>query len=93
MDLDIRHDPDARRFVAELDGQVSYVGYVALGDETLDFRQTYVPETLRGRGIAAALVEHALRHARDRGLKVVPSCPYVARFVERHPAFRDVVAR
>jgi hypothetical protein len=38
------------------------------------------------------LTEHALRYARQRGYKVVPSCPFVAVYIERHPEYRDVLA-
>jgi uncharacterized protein len=91
MSLEIRHDTDAARFVAEVEGQTSYLSYVALDERTLDYHHTFVPHPLRGRGIASALVEHALRYARDNGLRVVPSCPFVARFVQRWAQWREVV--
>jgi len=30
--------------------------------------------------------------ARERGLKVVPVCPYAAAFIQRHPEFQDLLA-
>jgi hypothetical protein len=40
--------------------------------------------------VASALVRAAVDHARANGLKLVPTCPYVAAWLERHPGERDV---
>jgi predicted GNAT family acetyltransferase len=56
------------------------------------FTHTFVPDALRGRGIAAVLVRTALEEARRTGRRVVPRCSYVAEFIQRHPEFRDLVA-
>jgi predicted GNAT family acetyltransferase len=55
------------------------------------FTHTVVPPELRGRGIAEALVRAALADARAAGRKVVPACSYVARFMERHREFGDLL--
>jgi predicted GNAT family acetyltransferase len=36
------------------------------------------------------LTQHALEHARARGYRVVPSCPFVAAYVQRHPEYHDL---
>lgn len=46
---------------------------------------TEVSKSLRGRGVAAVLVEAALAEARRRGWQVEARCSYVARYLERHP--------
>ena len=53
--------------------------------DALVFDHTFVPTSLRGRGIAEALVERAVAHARETGRKVVPACSYVRALFERHP--------
>ena len=92
MELDIRHDEENQRFVAVVDGHEAVVQYGRPDAQTLDLFRTYTPEALRGRGLAGRVVEAALEHAQAQGLKVVPTCPYVARFVEKHPEYRDLVA-
>jgi len=52
-----------------------------------------VPGPLGGRGIAAALVETALAHARAEGRRVVPECSYVAAYVGKHPEHASLLAR
>jgi predicted GNAT family acetyltransferase len=91
MRADIRHEPHAQRFVIDGDGGTALIQYRMLGG-TLDLNHTYTPPALRGSGTASRLAEHALRYAREHGYKVVPSCPFVAAFIARHPEYRDLVA-
>ena len=53
---------------------------------------TEVDEALEGRGLGSRLVTAALDDARDQGLEVVPLCPFVASFIDRHPEYQDIVA-
>ncbi len=83
MDFEIQHDEEVPRFVTTVDGQEAYVRYSRLPDGRLDIWRTFVPEALEGRGIAAQLVAFALDYAKAEGLDVIPSCSYVARFIEK----------
>lgn len=93
MDLEIRHDPEQGKFFAEVEGQECVLRYRRLDDRTLEYGSTFVPPQQRGRGIAGEIVEHALRHARDEGLEVVPSCPFVAAWIERTGRFHDLIRK
>jgi predicted GNAT family acetyltransferase len=79
------------RFVADVGGEEAYLSYRDLGGRVLDFAHTFVPLSQRGRGIASQLTAHALEHARERGLRVVPSCPFVAVYIERYPNYRGLL--
>ena len=81
--LSIHHDHAGPQFVTSIDGDRAYLAYMDLGKQTLDIYRTFVPNALRGRGIAAALTEHALRYAEGKGYTVIPSCSYVERYMER----------
>ncbi len=56
------------------------------------FLHTEVPDLLQGQGIAAGLARFVLAFSRDAGLEVLPLCPYVKAYIERHPDWRDVVS-
>ena len=90
--LAIRHERDARRFAADIDGSTAFISYRELPGPTLDFDHTFVPPAFRGGGIASQLAAHALRYARDHGYKVVPSCPFVAAYIRRHREYRSFTA-
>ena len=60
------------------------------GTRVLD--HTFVPPELNGQGLAAILTEAALALAKKDKVRIVPQCSYVARWIERHPAWQDLVA-
>ena len=62
-----------------------------LRDGSIVLVHTEVPPEHGGQGYAATLVRAALDDARSRGLRVVPSCPYVAAYVAKHPEYADLV--
>jgi len=82
--LSIHHDQTGHQFEINIDGHRAYLTYMDLGKQTLDIYRTFVPNALRGRGIAAALTEQALQYAEEMGYTVIPSCSYVERYMERH---------
>ncbi|UZJ58750.1 N-acetyltransferase [Pseudomonas sp. KU26590] len=82
--LSIHHDETGHQFEVNIDGYRAYLTYMDLGKETLDIYRTFVPNELRGRGIAAALTKMALDYADGIGYTVIPSCSYVERYMERH---------
>ena len=82
--LSINHDQAGHQFEISIDGHRAYLTYMDLGKQTLDIYRTFVPNALRGRGIAAALTEEALKFAEESGYTVIPSCSYVERYMERH---------
>ncbi len=90
MALELQHDPGEGKYFARIDGQEAHVLYEKAADGRLDFQHTFVPEELRGRGIAEDLVRQALEDARAQGLEVIPTCPFVHAFVKRHPELQDV---
>jgi hypothetical protein len=45
----------------------------------------------RGEGLAGAIVEAALEWAEGEGYQVIPTCPYVARYIDAHPRFQGLV--
>ena len=90
--ITVTHDRERRTFAARIEGQECYLRYVPAGDGVLDYASTFVPETLRGRGIATAIVRQALDHARAEGLHVIPSCWFVRDFLKKHPEYDDLSA-
>lgn len=89
--MEIIHDLEKQKFYVIVDGLESHLEYVKSG-EVLNLNHTYVPNQLRGKGIAGKLVEAALKHVRENKLKIIPSCSYVAEFVRRHKQYDDLIA-
>ena len=88
---EVQHNAAAHRYEVTVGGHLSVCEYELQGGRMV-FTHTAVPPELRGRGIAEKLVRAALADARGQGRKVVPECSYVAKFIERHAEFRDLLA-
>jgi predicted GNAT family acetyltransferase len=81
--LPIHHDQVEHQFQITVDGYRAYLAYMDLGKQTLDFYRTFVPNEIRGRGVAAALAAAALDYADRIGYTVIPSCSYVESYVAK----------
>ena len=91
MDTKFADAPHHSRY--ELRSGDELIGFIdyRLADGVIDLVHTEVPEELSGQGHAATLARGALADARERGLRVVPSCPYLASYIEKHPEHADLV--
>lgn len=89
--LTITHRPEIGRFETHVDGLRCEADY-QLDGQVMVMTHTGVPAALGGRGIAAALVQAALDHARAHGLKIRPVCSYVVTYMRRHPEAQDLLA-
>lgn len=84
MTLSIEHSPEHSRFEITVKGHLCVADY-ELAEDIMVMTHTEVSPALQGQGIAAALVEAALAHARSHKLKVRPQCSYVLAYMQRHP--------
>ena len=64
-----------------VDGHEAVLEYRLLPDNGIDFTYTFVPESLRGQGIAEKLVRSGLAWAREQSYELQASCWYVRRFL------------
>jgi len=88
-DVPVRHDPQASRFEAEVEGRLARCDY-RMHDGVMHLVHTEVPPALEGRGIGAALVRAALEYASAQGLRVRPRCSFVSAYLARHPGYRHL---
>jgi predicted GNAT family acetyltransferase len=88
----VEHDVARRRFVVRRPEGESELTYAELPGRVLDLLHTEVPVALRGRGLGSALVQEAIAFARASGSRIVPSCPFIARWLEDHPEEQGLVA-
>lgn len=88
---EIRDNQADSRYEIQLDGRV-----VGLADYVLEAGVVTIPHTetspeYGGRGLASTLVRFSLDDIRSRGLRVRPSCPFVAAYIAKNPEYRDLV--
>ena len=87
----VRDNRAEQEFELDVAGARAVAAYQLEG-ERIVFTHTLVPAAIEGRGVGGRLVRGALDQVRDCGLKVVPQCPFVAAWIDRHPEYRDLLA-
>ena len=76
----VTHSPDTSRF----ESGPAYLEYRRTGD-SVDLQHTVVPKALGGQGVGGALVQEAVRWAREEGLDLVVTCPFAKKWLAKHP--------
>jgi len=92
MGTEVRHNAEESRYEILLDGRVVGIAEYVDRSEVLVFHHTEIDAPLRGNGLGAQLVQAALDDVRAQGRRIVPTCWYVAEFVEQHPDYGNLVA-
>ena len=92
-DVTVTDNREARRYEASVDaGVVAGFAKYRLRGDAIVFTHTEVDDAFEGRGVGSALAREALDDARARDLSVVPRCPFIRSWIERHPEYADLVA-
>jgi predicted GNAT family acetyltransferase len=89
---EVRDNAEKHQFELVVDGYTSLAEY-RLKPGVITFVHTEVPKELGGRGIGSKLAKGALDQVRARGLKVVPLCPFIKAWIEKHPEYQDLLAQ
>lgn len=80
----VLHEPENRRFIIQMERVAAVLEY-HLNGPRMTITHTFVPDTLRGKGLAGYLAKAAFDFARTNDLRVVPQCSYIATYAQRHP--------
>ena len=80
-----RHDHAGHLFEGRFKDQV-------VQDDKYHLTHTEVPKELQGKGAARKLVEKVLQYIKDKNMRVVPSCTYVARYIDRNQQWHSLLS-
>ncbi len=83
-------NPDRFEVTVE-EGVAGFTQFLDRGDRRIFFH-TEIGEEFGGRGLAGTVVEEAVRATREEGLTVVPVCPYVKKWLTKHPEHEGVTS-
>ena len=92
--ISVENGPDKGRIVGRIAGlpEEAELTWQVQADQRITADHTFVPPALRGRGVAAMLVDALIAEARAQGWRIVPQCSYVAASFDRHPEWGDLRA-
>ncbi|TML44581.1 MAG: N-acetyltransferase [Actinobacteria bacterium] len=91
-EAEVVHVPELSRYELRLGGRL--IGHAAYRRRNgrIAYTHTEVDESCQGRGLGSRLAAVALADAARENLEVVPLCPFIAYYIERHPEYQQLVA-
>ena len=92
MSIDVVNNESESRYEIKVDGEkVGHIDY-RIRDGVITMPHTEVDPVHGGKGYGNILVKGALDDVRQiGGLTVRPSCPFIARYIEKNPEYSDLV--
>jgi uncharacterized protein len=87
----VRDNSATHRYELLLDGELVGDLLYRAKDDVVTLIHTAVAPQLEGHGLGERLVAGALHDIRERGLQIVPLCPFVAAYIRRHPDYESLV--
>ena len=87
----VRDNSEELRYELLVDGEVAGELRYRRRPDAIALTHTEVSRSLEGRGLGAQLVQGALDDLMARGLKIVPICPFVRSYLQRHPEYERLV--
>jgi predicted GNAT family acetyltransferase len=89
--ITVADNPQRNRFEIHVgDAVAGFTEYRRKG-ERYSFVHTEIGAEYGGRGLASRLIKAALDEMRTRGAQVLPYCPFVKRYLQRHADYQDLV--
>lgn len=81
---------DEKQYEFHIDNELAKIEYVKQPGK-IYLTHTEVPESLEGKGIGSTLVRQVLDDIQEKGLKLIPLCPFVAAYLKRHPEYQALI--
>jgi len=91
MDTEIRDNPDERRYELFADGALAGFAAYRVRDGHTVITHSEVDRAYRGKGLGSVLAQQTLDLLRAQGARVVPACPFFAKYVAEHPEYDDLI--
>jgi uncharacterized protein len=89
--IEIVDDADSQRYVIRVDGRRAGLLQYRLRPKLIELVHTEIYEEFEGRRLGSQLISFALNDARERELAVLPFCPFVNDYIQRHRQYVDLV--
>lgn len=90
-DIKVTDEPEAERYAISVDGELAGFTQYRERPRGLAFVHTEIDDRFEGKGLGSRLISFALDDARARDLAVLPFCPFVKSYIQRHREYADLV--
>ncbi|TDC62481.1 N-acetyltransferase [Actinomadura sp. GC306] len=92
MSTEISDNAEQSRYEIRLDGELAGFVTYRKRDGKVSLDHTEVDPAFKGKGVGGSLARGVLDDLREKNLSVVPVCPFIAGWIDKHPDYRDMVA-
>mgnify|MGYP001217054978 CR=1 FL=1 len=89
-EVEIINNDKRLRFEAKIGDEFGYIDY-RWYKGNIAFMHTFVPEAGRGKGISSALAKFALEYTKEKKLKIMVYCPFIAKYIKEHPEYEFLI--
>lgn len=90
-EIKVQDNPGRHQFELLVDGEVAGLAAYRESDGVVTVTHSEVNPRFRGQGLANELARRTLDQLRERGVKVVPLCPFFAHYVSEHHEYDDLI--
>lgn len=92
-DYTLIDNTEDKQYEFQIDNYLAKIEYIKTNNGEIYLTHTETPVALEGQGIASQLVEKVFKDIEDKGLRLVPLCPFVVGYLRKHPDWRRLVIR
>ena len=88
--IELTDNEAENRYEMSFENTISFIEYEKEGDN-ISLLHTEVNPSLEGRGVGTAIVEKVLKAIEEKGLQLIPLCPFVVAYIKRHPDWERII--
>lgn len=92
MSYTLIDNEEKKQYEFHIDGDLARIEYMKAQGKIF-LTHTEVPAKFEGKGIGSALIKQALDDILQKGLTLVPLCPFVAAYINRHPEYNTLISK
>jgi uncharacterized protein len=90
-EVEVRDNPEEQRYEAWVGDKLAGSAFYDTADDLIVFTHTEVDDAFEGHGVGSTLARSALDDVRAKGLRVIPRCPFIRSWIDRHPDYQDLL--
>lgn len=93
QDYELIDNVEENQYEFHVGTHIAKIEYIKTANGEIYLTHTETPIALEGQGIASALVKKVLEDIEQKNLRLVPLCPFVVGYIQKHPEWRKLVIR
>jgi uncharacterized protein len=92
MDTKITDNLASKQYELQVDDLLVRIEYIK-AQNRIFLTHTEVPVELEGKGFGSSIVKGVLELIEQKGLTLIPMCPFVALYIKRHPEWKKLILK